>query len=70
MGDPASADTTTGALVSKDHLSKVHYYIDLARQEGATIQCGHSVDELPDGLGDVSVDWLTDWEIGIPVYLL
>ena len=35
-----------GALISKEHLAKVKGYVDLARKEGATINCGEGVDEL------------------------
>jgi betaine-aldehyde dehydrogenase len=37
--DPA---TEMGPLVSQQHLEKVLYYIDLGKQEGATIACGGS----------------------------
>mgnify|MGYP001800860854 FL=1 len=52
VGDPTSADTTTGALVSRDHLDKVRYYIELAKEEGGKIECGHTVDELQSTLPD------------------
>lgn len=40
VGNPADPKTTTGALVSKEHLDKVLYYINLAKEEGGTIVCG------------------------------
>ncbi|SKC39343.1 aldehyde dehydrogenase [Ohtaekwangia koreensis] len=39
-GDPLSDVTNTGALVSEAHMNKVLAYIDLARQEGGTIETG------------------------------
>lgn len=35
-----------GALVSKEHLSKVTGYVELARVEGCSVLCGHGVEEL------------------------
>lgn len=52
IGDPTSSETTTGALVSREHLDKVKYYIDLAASEGGKIECGHTVDELQSTLPD------------------
>ena len=40
VGDPTDANTQLGALVSKEHMDKVLYYIQLAREEGGTIHCG------------------------------
>lgn len=40
VGDPESATSDLGAVVSKDHMDKVLAYIDLARTEGGTILCG------------------------------
>jgi aminomuconate-semialdehyde/2-hydroxymuconate-6-semialdehyde dehydrogenase len=40
VGDPSSADTNMGALVSKAHLEKVRSYIKLAEKEGGTILHG------------------------------
>lgn len=39
-GDPLSADTTHGAIVSQDHLNKISHYLDLAVEEGGTLLCG------------------------------
>lgn len=40
VGDPLDDKTDLGAIVSKQHLEKILYYIDLARQEGGKILCG------------------------------
>jgi acyl-CoA reductase-like NAD-dependent aldehyde dehydrogenase len=39
-----------GALVSQEHLAKVNYYIDLAREEGGSIALGGDKPQLPDEL--------------------
>jgi len=51
IGDPLEEGTKQGALVSKAHHEKVLSCIELAKQEGATIECGGTVpdpDELPE----------------------
>jgi len=40
VGDPRDANSVMGALVSKQHMDKVLYYINLAREEGGTIAFG------------------------------
>ncbi|WP_336065292.1 aldehyde dehydrogenase [Mesoflavibacter sp. CH_XMU1404-2] len=40
VGHPSIKDTNIGALVSKPHLEKVKSYIEIAKEEGATILCG------------------------------
>ncbi len=40
VGHPSQKDTNIGALVSKPHLEKVKSYIEIAKEEGATILCG------------------------------
>jgi aminomuconate-semialdehyde/2-hydroxymuconate-6-semialdehyde dehydrogenase len=40
VGDPLNPDTRVGAIVSKPHYEKVLSYIDLAKEEGATVLCG------------------------------
>ncbi len=40
VGDPFSAETELGALVSRQHQEKVLSYLDLAKEEGGTILCG------------------------------
>jgi len=39
-GDPFNEDTTIGGTISEDHAKKVLGYIDLAKKEGAKIECG------------------------------
>ncbi len=39
-GDPTHPATTMGALVSAAQLSKVEYYVQVARDEGAQVLCG------------------------------
>ncbi len=39
VGHPSEKDTNIGALVSKPHLEKVKSYIEIAKEEGATILC-------------------------------
>ncbi|KAH3881785.1 2-aminomuconic semialdehyde dehydrogenase-like [Dreissena polymorpha] len=48
VGDPKSPDSFMGALISKEHLAKVRGYVDIARQEGATILCGDEPLNLPE----------------------
>jgi aminomuconate-semialdehyde/2-hydroxymuconate-6-semialdehyde dehydrogenase len=50
VGDPKDPSSTMGALVSEEHLAKVNYYIDLARQEGGDIALGGDKPQLPDEL--------------------
>lgn len=40
VGDPLDESTDVGALISEAHLRKVTGFVDLAREEGATIHCG------------------------------
>jgi aminomuconate-semialdehyde/2-hydroxymuconate-6-semialdehyde dehydrogenase len=40
VGDPQSVDTNIGAVVSHDHLSKIFYYLRLAKEEGGRVLCG------------------------------
>ena len=46
VGDPQSADSQVGALISKEHKEKVLRYIQYAIEDGGTIECGHGVDDL------------------------
>lgn len=50
VGDPKDPSSTMGALVSQEHLAKVNYYIDLAREEGGSIALGGDKPQLPDEL--------------------
>lgn len=40
VGDPKDSDSNLGAIVSKDHLEKIKYYVNLAKEEGGTILTG------------------------------
>ena len=40
VGDPKSADSNLGAVVSKEHMESVLAKIDLAKQEGGQVLCG------------------------------
>ncbi len=40
VGDPLDDNTDLGAIVSKQHMEKILYYIDLAKQEGGKFLCG------------------------------
>merc|ERR1712142_24017 len=40
IGDPFNEDTTVGATICEEHAKKVLGYIDLAKEEGATVECG------------------------------
>ena len=52
-GDPLDETTQHGALVSEAQYLKVRHYLDLARQEGATILCGgERSGDLPDRCRD------------------
>lgn len=40
VGDPKEPSTNMGALVSKEHLEKIQYYVELAKEEGGKIVLG------------------------------
>jgi aminomuconate-semialdehyde/2-hydroxymuconate-6-semialdehyde dehydrogenase len=40
VGDPSDEKTDVGALISEAHLNKVTGYVELARQEGGTVETG------------------------------
>ncbi|MBX7150995.1 aldehyde dehydrogenase [bacterium] len=46
VGDPLSEDTQQGAIVSKQHMDKILFYIDLAKKEGGKIRCGGEMVKL------------------------
>lgn len=46
LGDPLDPDTQMGPLVNKTQHEKVVGYIDVGRQEGATLACGGGVPRL------------------------
>ncbi len=50
VGDPNEETSHMGALISKEHLSKVQYYVDLAKEEGGTIVYGGNRPELKEEL--------------------
>ena len=57
VGDPKSADTNQGALVSKAHMEKVLSYVEIAKSEGGKILCGgNQVDLSEEGLGGYFVE--------------
>ncbi|HKP28364.1 MAG TPA: aldehyde dehydrogenase [Gemmatimonadales bacterium] len=43
VGDPSEASTDQGAVVSASHREKILGYIELAKEEGGTIECGGGV---------------------------
>jgi len=51
IGDPLHEDTTMGPLVSKEQFNKVLNYIEIGKQEGATVLCGGDVVTIGDGKG-------------------
>jgi len=46
VGDPKDPSTNMGALISKEHLEKIQYYVELAKQEGGTVVLGGDRPEL------------------------
>jgi aminomuconate-semialdehyde/2-hydroxymuconate-6-semialdehyde dehydrogenase len=42
IGDPKKHDTFLGPLIERQHLDKVHGYVELARTEGGTVVAGGS----------------------------
>eukprot|EP01112_Ceratiomyxa_fruticulosa_P016333 TRINITY_DN4917_c0_g1_i3.p1 TRINITY_DN4917_c0_g1~~TRINITY_DN4917_c0_g1_i3.p1 ORF type:complete len:485 (-),score=98.56 TRINITY_DN4917_c0_g1_i3:56-1510(-) len=40
VGDPNKDDSDLGALISADHLKKIEYYVNLAKEEGGKIETG------------------------------
>ncbi len=46
VGDPLAADTDQGAIVSAEHMNKILYYINLAKEEGGKILCGGNKVEI------------------------
>lgn len=46
VGDPKDSSNMMGALISKEHLAKVAGYVELAREEGCSVLCGHGVETL------------------------
>ncbi|MDF1819791.1 MAG: aldehyde dehydrogenase [Immundisolibacteraceae bacterium] len=53
VGDPSDPSSTMGSLVSREHFQRVMSFIDSARADGATFECGGKVAEgLPDHLAE------------------
>jgi len=53
VGDPSDPSSTMGSLVSREHFQRVMSFIDSARADGATFECGGKVaDDLPDHLAE------------------
>lgn len=50
VGDPNDGDTNCGALVSKDHMNKVRYYIQKAIDDGGKVEVGGL--DAPENLGE------------------
>jgi len=50
VGDPKEGDTNCGALVSRDHMNKVRYYIQKALDDGGKIEVGGL--DAPEGLNE------------------
>ena len=52
VGDPQNADTKMGPVVSEEHYKKVTSYLEIAKEENATLICGGKRPELPDYLSE------------------
>ena len=53
VGDPSDPSSTMGSLVSREHFQRVMSFIDSARADGATFECGGKVaEDLPDHLAE------------------
>src|ERR1700751_3725021 len=50
QADPLDPATMIGAQASSEHLEKILSYIDIGRQEGATVRTGGARNELPGDL--------------------
>ena len=50
VGDPQDADTKMGPVVSEEHYKKVTSYLEIAKEENATLICGGKRPELPEYL--------------------
>jgi aminomuconate-semialdehyde/2-hydroxymuconate-6-semialdehyde dehydrogenase len=50
VGDPQNKETNMGPLVSKEHYEKVTSYLDIAKEERATLVTGGKRPELPEHL--------------------
>lgn len=52
VGDPSESDTRLGAVVSKGHMEKILSYIHLATEEGGTVLCGGTREQLQGHLSE------------------
>jgi len=53
VGDPSDPASTMGSLVSKEHFQRVMSFVESAREDGATFECGGKIpDNLPDHLAE------------------
>ena len=53
VGDPSDPASTMGSLVSKEHFKRVMSFVESARADGATFECGgKAVENLPDHLAE------------------
>jgi len=48
LGNGFDASTQMGPLISEEHLAKVKYYVRIAHEEGAVLQCGGEPPEDPE----------------------
>lgn len=42
-GDPANENTISGPVISADHLDRIHQWVRVAEEQGATILCGAEI---------------------------
>ena len=52
VGDPQNEETKMGPVVSEEHYKKVRSYLEIAKEENATLICGGKRPELPDYLNN------------------
>ncbi len=52
VGDPQNEDTKMGPVVSEEHYKKVTSYLEIAKEEHATLICGGKRPELPEYLNN------------------
>ena len=58
VGDPKLASSKLGALCSEQHFKKVDSYVNLAKEEGGEILCGHLVDPRDPSLNENVISFL------------
>jgi aminomuconate-semialdehyde/2-hydroxymuconate-6-semialdehyde dehydrogenase len=52
VGDPQNVETKMGPVVSEEHYKKVTSYLEIAKEENATLICGGRRPDLPEYLQD------------------